>query len=150
MTDIPRRRALSRTLILLAALTAAPILSHAQNGSATPPHARANASGTGWECDRGYQRINGACATVELPANAYLTKLSFGRGWDCMRGHRAVNDSCVAVEVPEHGYLDSSGDRWKCERGYRNVAERCAPIVVPQHAYLESGGDRWACGRAYR
>ena len=92
MNDIPHRRALSHSLILLAALTAAPILPHAQGSSAvTPPHARANASGTAWECDRGYQRVSGACAAVELPANAYLTKLSFGRGWECMRGHRAVD-----------------------------------------------------------
>ena len=30
-------------------------------------------SGADWKCFRGFQKINGACSKVNIPANAYLT-----------------------------------------------------------------------------
>jgi hypothetical protein len=149
MSDL--RRGISfRNLVLLAISTAAPGLLCAQ-GSVVgmPEHARAKASGTGWECQPGYKKVTEACVAIALPANAFLTA-AYGEGWECMRGYRTSAKSCIAIELPPHAYLEAGGDRWKCERGYRNVAERCDLIEVPAHGYLGAAGDRWECDRGYR
>ena len=151
MSDRRRRRAIWHTLMLLAVSTVSPSVLYAQSRAVgIPEHASASTYGTGWECDRGYQRVNGACAAIELPANAFLTIGSFGRGWECMRGYRARERTCIAIDLPPHAYLDSSGDRWQCERGYRTVAETCVALDVPPHAHLDASGDRWECERGYR
>jgi len=140
------------SLILLAVLAAAPGVVLAQGGSgAIPANARAKSYGSGWECKRGYREVDGACAAVKVPANAYPTNKSYGRGWTCERGYREVDGACTAIKVPSHAYLDSFGDRWNCERGYRKVDEACLAVKVPAHAYYveSSYGLGWKCDRGY-
>ena len=150
MSDMQRLGAFSRTLLLLATLTAAPGFLHAQGRAVIPEHATAKTYGTGWDCERGYQRVGGGCAAIQLPANAYLTPTSYGRPWECRRGFRVAAQSCAAIEVPPNAYLESNGDRWKCDRGYRSVAGSCAALELPAHAYLDAAGERWLCDRGYR
>ena len=68
-----------RVLVLLALMAAAPGLVFSQGGSIElPENARAKSYGSGWECERGYRKDNGACTAVGVPANAYLTNTSYG------------------------------------------------------------------------
>jgi hypothetical protein len=135
-----------------ALLTIIPSLAFAQGTPGEmPKNAHANSYGSGWECDRGYREISGACTAVKVPANAYATNRSYGRGWECDHGYREVNERCVAVKVPQNGYLDASGDRWKCNRGYREVDETCVAVKVPTNGYLTDSlyGAGWKCERGY-
>lgn len=153
MSRMRRPRAISiHSLILLAALAAAHDVVFAQRDSVgMPENARAKSDGSGWECDRGYRELNGACAAVKAPANAYPTDTSYGRGWECDRGYREVDETCVAVKVPPNGYLaDSSyGLGWKCDRGYRAVDEACIALKLPDNAHIDYSGNDWDCNRLY-
>jgi hypothetical protein len=98
-------------LILLAFLATASGVALAQGGSGEiPGNAHANSYRSGWECDHGYRAANGACLTVDVPANGYLATSAYGSGWKCDRGYRADDDACVAVRVPESGYLSDSAN----------------------------------------
>jgi hypothetical protein len=145
-----RRSAVCRFLIFLLALASWPALAGAQDGSAkaVPLNAHAKSYGSGWECDRGYQKVRGSCVAIAVPPNAYLDSL--GRGWDCNRGYRKANGTCARIEVPRHAFLGSGRDGWKCERGYRRTDRSCVPISVPENAYLTSSGDRWECERGFQ
>ena len=62
-------------------------LARAQDVEGTiPANGSANAYRTGWQCDRGFRKIDGACKLVSLPENAYLTGSSYGPGWKCKHG----------------------------------------------------------------
>ena len=125
------------SLILFAPLAAAPSAVLAQSDSVgIPEHARAKSYGNGWECDRGYREVDGACTAVSVPANAYPTNVAYGRGWECDRGYQEVAEACAPIEVPLNAYLKPSGDRWKCDRGFREVAEACVAVDVPPNGYL--------------
>ena len=90
------------SLILLALLATAPAVAFAQSSTVgVPENARAKAYGSGWECDPGYREVNGGCAGVEIPANAYPTNESYGSGWECDRGFRQLDETCVAINVPQ-------------------------------------------------
>lgn len=120
--------------------------------SEVPANATAMSYGSGWHCDRGYREIEGACAAILVPPNAFATNYSFGSGWMCSHGYRQVEEACMAVDVPLNGYLDESGDGWRCGRGYREMEDGCAAILVPQNGYLtdSSYGVGWECDRGYR
>ena len=118
-----------------------------------PANASANTYGRGWQCDRGFSRIDGACAVVTLPENAYLTDSSYGVGWKCAHGYKQTKDACDLVALPANAYLSAaSGDRWLCDRGYGQVDETCAAINVPANGYLteSTSGSGWVCGRGFR
>ncbi|MEJ2336304.1 MAG: hypothetical protein P8Y26_11840 [Gemmatimonadales bacterium] len=67
----------------------APTLVAAQaDATEAPPNSHAKSYGDGWECDRGFRRVNQSCVAVEVPPNAYLDP-SGGR-WECSRGYRKV------------------------------------------------------------
>jgi hypothetical protein len=78
--------------------------------SPLPENTHAETYGTGWECNRGFSETDGACAAIQVPANAYPTSLSYGRGWDCKRGYREIHNTCNAVEIPASAYLNASGN----------------------------------------
>ncbi len=59
-----------------------------------PANASAKSYGKGWQCDRGFLKIDGACVVVTLPENAYLTDSSYGSGWKCQHGYKQ-NKECV-------------------------------------------------------
>lgn len=95
-----RRRAGSRGfLIALAALALWPSVAATQDESAgaAPPNAHMKRYGSGWECDRGYRRVDGACVAVEVPADAYLEPS--GLGWACNRGYRKVTGACAKIST---------------------------------------------------
>lgn len=143
----------AQLLILLVILTAVPVRAFAKDGTVEiPEHASAKKYGSGWECDRGYREINGACAAVKVPANAYPTNVPYGRGWECVRGYRKVDETCAAIKVPPNAYLNSSGDRWKCDRGYRKVDDACIAVKVPANGYFVDSSYEvgWKCERGYR
>jgi hypothetical protein len=154
MSRTPRPRTISlHALIVLALLAIAPGAGFAQSGSdGIPKNASAKSYGSGWTCDRGYRAINGGCAAVLVPANAYPIDTSYGRGWECKRGYREVDETCAAIKVPLNGYLEAPGDGWACDRGHREVNGTCATIKVPPNGYLvdASYGAGWKCDRGYR
>ena len=73
--------------------------------------------GSGWECDRGYRKVDQSCVAIAVPDNAYLD--SSGDRWKCERGFRESGDSCAPLEIPQEGYVGRSGNDWECNRGYR-------------------------------
>ena len=118
-----------------------------------PANAIAKTYGRGWECEKGFRRIDDNCAVVILPDNAYLTDATYGSGWKCSYGYKKNSDMCDQVALPANAYLSATtGDRWLCARGYRQVDDTCVEINVPANGYLTEGtrGPGWACGRAYR
>ena len=124
-------------LILIALLIAASGLVNAQVSLVdAPENASAKRYGAGWTCDRGYQEVDGACAAVKVPANAYPTNALYGSAWKCSRGFRKANEACLPIVVPPNAYLKFSGDEWKCHRGYRTVDETCIAIRVPVNGFL--------------
>ena len=140
-------------LILIALLVAASGSVYAQAGPGdVPENASAKRYGTGWACDRGYREADGACAAVDIPANAYATGSSYGSGWECSRGFRRSKGSCAAIRVPANAYLNSTrGDTWKCDRGFRKIDDTCVAIKVPSNGYLSdsSYGRGWQCDRGF-
>ena len=141
------------SLFFLTLLAVAPCLVLAEDGSVEiPKNARAKSFGSGWECNRGYREVNGACAAVKVPANAFPTNASYGHGWQCSRGYRQADESCAAIKIPPNAYLDASGDRWRCDRGYQSVDEACVAVKVPPNGYLtdSSYGPGWECDRGYQ
>ena len=126
-------------LMLFGFLGTAPGLGFAQNASVeVPANAQAKSYGIGWECDKGYQKVNDGCVAIKIPANAYLTHRSHGRGWECNRGYREFGDTCRLVKVPANAYLDSRGDGWKCNRGYRADNGACMAIQVPANGFFST------------
>ena len=139
------------SLFVLALVAVALGVVNAQSGSVrVPDNAHATGYGSGWECDRGYRQVKGACAAVKLPANAYLKNSTFGNGWECNWGYRQVDKSCVAIKVPLNAYLNSFGDSWKCDRGYRAHREACVVVKVSMNAHLNFSGNDWECNRPYK
>ena len=105
---------LIRLPILLGFLGAFHGLVFAQDRSVeVPEHAHAKSYGDRWECDKGYREVNGGCAAVKVPANAYPTNKIYGRGWECNRGFLEVDTTCLLVKIPSNAYLNSRGDGWK-------------------------------------
>ncbi len=99
--------------------------------------------GDSWRCERGFQRIEDECQSVEVPEHAFLSYN--GEDWTCERGFRRVEDECQPVEVPKNAYLDSTGDDWACERGFERAEDECQPVEVseeappdlPEHAFVD-------------
>ena len=103
--------------------------------STIPANASASAYGTRWQCDRGFRKVDGACAVVIVPADAFLTDSSYGSGWQCKHGYKQNSSACDPVALPANAYLGgASGDRWLCDRGYRRVGETCVAINLPANA----------------
>ena len=161
MSRLHRARApFIRFAILLGLLVFAPGAVFAQGASGElPEHARAKSFGSGWECNPGYRKTEGACIAIKVaavsakvPANSYPTDATYGRGWECSWGYRPTRNACVVIEVPAHGYLNSSGGRWECDRGYREAGDACVAIEIPANGYLTeaSYGSGWRCDRGYR
>ncbi len=102
----------------------------------------------GWECDRGFRPVRGACQPVRVPENAHLDLL--GHSWECDRGFRPIGERCEPVVVPKNAHLDLLGHGWECDRGYRPSGAGCQPVIVPENAHLDLLGHGWECDRAYR
>ena len=145
--------------MLFVFLAVAPRLAYTQERSFEIPKNSYAKSYGGWNCNYGYQKINGACDLIKVPLNAYL-HLSGGNGWACNRGFRVVGDGCLPIGVPLNGYLTdtSYGTGWECNRGYRmardvrrsGMAEStCIFVKVPENGYLNAFGDGWKCDRGY-
>jgi hypothetical protein len=117
-----------------------------------PENARAKGYGTGWECNRGYSLVKGACTAVTIPANAYPAGTSFGQGWQCNHGFKAAGEACVAIKILANAYLQPSGDSWHCERTYRKVDDTCMAVAVPLNGYLADSayGLGWKCERGFQ
>jgi len=60
-------------------------------GTDLPSNASKNPYGTGWTCDKGYEKKANQCQKVEIPGNAELTIL--GNDWKCKRGFSKVNNA---------------------------------------------------------
>ena len=60
--------------------------------------------GDSWRCERGFQRVEDQCQSVEVPEHAVLSY--YGDDWTCERGFRRVDDECQPVEVPKNAYLE--------------------------------------------
>ena len=88
-----------------------------------PMNAHAKRYGSGWDCDRGYEKVDQSCVAIEVPSNGYLN--SSGRDWDCERGFKKGLRSCLALQVPMNAHVGYSGDRWTCDPGYRQQGETC-------------------------
>src|SRR5579863_7930499 len=99
--------------------------------AALPAHSHASIYGSGWECSRGYRRVDEACVAIEVPANAYLN--SSGGDWTCERGYRQVDKACLMLKVPPaaHADEDQFGRGWECDRGYREAHGSCLRVAVP-------------------
>jgi hypothetical protein len=87
-----RRTASCRFLITFLALAIWPGVAAAQGASAepAPQNARMKRYGGGWECDRGYQRVQRSCVVVDVPPNAYLkmeVRSRVPKGRAILRGH---------------------------------------------------------------
>lgn len=134
------------TIILVLGLIcgAFPTTSFAQ----VPMNAHKVAWGKGWECDRGFYEVRGACSKIVVPANARVDYT--GHAWECDRGYRRSVNQCAKVEVPEHASLDYTGHGWECDRGYRRSGAQCAAVAVPQNASLDYTGHSWECDRGYQ
>lgn len=116
-----------------------------------PPHSHPSRSINGWSCDGGHRESKGQCLPVDVPANAYGTRLNYARGWICQRGFRKVDHvRCEPVSIPDHAYLDAAGDGWECERGYLVAGGACAPVATPANGFLSEDGAGWICARGYR
>ena len=89
----------SRTAILLLGI-AAPTAAAASEpeGDTGPFFSHALRYGDGWECQRGYRRIERECIAVSLPPNAFLS--AAGEGWTCNRGFAKAEGACAAIDVP--------------------------------------------------
>jgi len=141
--------------LVLTAMSASALFhgtAHGQRAaSPVPENARAETHGTGWQCNRGFSKLEGACEPIRVPANAYLTSLSYGRGWECKRGFREVRNTCNAIEVPDNAYLNASGNGWKCHRGFQNSRDNCVVVEVPENGFLNdaSYGTGWSCNRGF-
>src|SRR5438552_10081111 len=85
----------------------------------TPGNAHASRFKSGWECSRGFLRVERACVAIKVPANAYLN--SYGDGWNCNRRYLKVNEGCRPVVVPDNAHEENErfGAGWQCNRGYR-------------------------------
>jgi hypothetical protein len=141
-------------LIILMLMAAVPGRIYAEvGGMDIPENASVRKYGSGWQCDRGYRKVDVNCKAINVPDNAYPTNRSYGRGWECTRGYRMKDEACVIINVPPNAYLGSSGvGSWKCDRGYRAVDESCVAINVPPNGYLSdnSYGPGWKCDRGHR
>src|SRR4029077_12639432 len=102
----PRQRLLSLAPLSLAAslLAASGSVSSQTDVRVLPVNAHTSRYGSGWECSRGFRRVEEACVAIKVPANAYLN--SFGSDWDCNRGYRKVDQGCKAVKVPAGAHPD--------------------------------------------
>jgi len=136
-------------LITLMVFAGAAGLARAEDVASTvPDNASASTYRTGWQCDRGFRKADGACDAVTVPPNAFLTDWSYGSGWKCEHGYKQNGDACDAVALPANAYISAaSGDRWLCDRGYRQVGETCTVITVPENGYLtgSTSGPGWSC-----
>ena len=123
-----------------------------QTREAIPENAHVKGLGRGWECDKGFRQVDGACNAVSVPKHAFKTNVSYGRGWECMRGYLEALDACVPVNVPDNAYLNSYGDGWECGRIYQREGDSCVEIKVPKNGHLtnSSHGSGWECNRGYR
>jgi hypothetical protein len=120
---------------LLTTLLALPGSVRAQDSSkVVPANAQAKQYGSGWECKPGFRRDGAGCATIKLPANAYLSDDTYGPGWACKREYKADGNSCVAVKLPQNAYFaGSSYYDWECERGFRKAGASCVVVIVPKN-----------------
>ena len=46
-----------------------------------PDNARKSRYSEGWECVRGFKRVEDRCVKIVMPKNAFATGSSFGRSW---------------------------------------------------------------------
>ena len=157
VTAMSMRRTHSRgirlgVLVAFLAVCSSPVLAQVSSDD-MPENASANRDGSGWACDRGYQKANGVCNAVKVPANAYSTDMSYGRGWRCTWGYRESGESCLAVKPPVNAHLSSPhSDTWKCDRGFRTSGDKCVVINTPPNGYLSNAsfGTGWECEVGYR
>lgn len=110
-------------------------------------------SGRGWDCLRGYTKIDDTCSQIALPAHAYLVDERYGPGWTCERGFTQTPDRCSAIIVPENAFLNTAGygQPWSCERGFFETGGACEAVVIPANAYFDdaSYGPGWKCERGF-
>lgn len=117
------------------------------NAQSIPPNASPNRYGSGWQCDRGFQRSGNECLPVQIPPNAELNHL--GNGWQCKRGYARSGNGCATVQVPANADLNYLGSGWQCKRGYQRSGGTCVPVQVPQNAELNYIGNGWQCKRGF-
>ncbi len=130
-----------------------PIIAH---GQTIPKNAHKVAYGNGWECNRGYYKVNynsTSCTKVVIPENASLNFR--GNDWECNRGYykKYYNSTgCTKVEVPANASLNFRGNDWECDRGYYKEyynSTGCTKVEVPANASLNFRGDGWNCNFPY-
>ncbi|MGY6633195.1 MAG: hypothetical protein ACXIU8_05565 [Alkalilacustris sp.] len=118
--------------------------------AAIPANAFLDATGLGWNCDRGYN----ACALIDVTENGYLTDCGISARWECDRGHVALAGTCVPIVIPENDCATNAGygAAWRCERGLVQAGGRCEPVAVPANAFLDdrSHGPGWRCARGFQ
>ena len=111
------RHVSTAALLLAASLLAASAGAWSQDGMrGLPANAHTSRFGSSWECSRGFQRVEEACAAIKVPPNAYLD--SSGGDWDCNRGYTKVDQGCKAVQIPANAHADDDlfGSGWHCNR----------------------------------
>jgi hypothetical protein len=59
-----------------------------------PANAQVIPYGNGWECDRGFAMVNGACVAFRLPLNSHPG--AAGSDWDCDAGYSREHSLCLA------------------------------------------------------
>ena len=125
--ELLRRTGSRRFLIVLLTLTSWPGVAATRDDSAraAPLNAHMKRYGGGWECGRGYRRVDQSCVAIAVPENAHLD--SSGDRWNCERGFRKAHRSCLAFRVPTNAHLGYSGTSWICDPGYRQRGEVCTP-----------------------
>ena len=57
-----------------------------------PEHAFLDYTGNDWRCERGYERADGECSSLEVPEHAYLDFT--GHDWVCDRGFKREGNRC--------------------------------------------------------
>ena len=96
-------------LITLMVFAGAAGLARAEDVASTvPDNASASTYRTGWQCDRGFRKADGACDAVTVPPNAFLTDWSYGSGWKCEHGYRQNGDACDPVALPANAYISAA------------------------------------------
>lgn len=132
-----------KTVHYLACLLGFGFLVNQATAQQIPQNASKNTYGSGWTCNRGFQKSGSDCLKIKLPANASLNYT--GNGWNCNRGYFKSGEQCSPVEVPANGSLNYAGNGWICNKGYAKDGGECKQITLPENAVLDITGNNWAC-----
>ena len=99
----------ARLFVAASLLTASSSVLAQTDVSVLPVNAHSSRYGSGWECSRGFRRVQEACVGITVPANAYLN--SFGGDWQCYRGYRKLDQGlqCGQGNRPSYRHVQVMG-----------------------------------------